>query len=72
MSDYLTLEAWAACAFRTPPKLPTLRRWARAGIIAGARKIGRTYYVPADAELVDRAPIDVASDDPVVNAILQS
>lgn len=46
----ITLDTWAARNFDPPPTLPTLRTWARSGHIQPAPvKVGRTWYVDADA-----------------------
>ena len=54
MSKQITLLAWAAVRFDPPPSLWTLRRMAREGRIEPAPvKVGKSYFVPEDAQPVD-------------------
>lgn len=46
----VTVQAWAAARYETPPSRQTLCRWCDRGNIQGAVKDGRTWYVPADAK----------------------
>lgn len=50
----ILLEQWGAAHFDPPPSLWTLRAMARAGKIAPQPvKVGKAYYVQADAAVVD-------------------
>jgi hypothetical protein len=47
----LTLEAWASAQFDPPPKIGTLRAWAKSGrIVPEPVKVGRTWMVDAWAQ----------------------
>lgn len=55
MNKLITLEAWAAENYATPPHITTLRRWAREGKINPVpTKQGRTYYVQPGATYTDK------------------
>lgn len=46
----VTVSAWAAARYETPPSRQTLARWCERGNVGGAVREGRTWYVPADAK----------------------
>jgi hypothetical protein len=47
----VSLEKWGESNFDPPPKLSTLRKWAREGFIFPAPlKHGRSYYVELSAQ----------------------
>ena len=47
----LTLNSWAKKQFETPPKITTLRKWAKSGLIQPrAIKIGRDWMVDQNAK----------------------
>lgn len=51
----ITLEAWATARYKPAPSLYTLRKWARnCQIFPAPQKIGRTWYVDADARYIER------------------
>ena len=66
----IRLEQWAERNLDPSPSLQTLRAWARTGKILGARKLGRAYYVPEDADVIDDAGVEQAYADPVIGGIL--
>lgn len=47
---------WAERRLDPPPSAQMLRRWCRDGKIPGAVRMGRSWYVPADAEYGAAAP----------------
>jgi hypothetical protein len=50
----ITLEEWAGLYFKDPPKISTLRRWAKIGDIhPRPLKVGRRYLRVPDAEYVE-------------------
>jgi hypothetical protein len=50
----ISLEQWAAAYFAPPPSLWTLRKMVRDGkIIPRPVKVGKAYYVAADAAVID-------------------
>lgn len=67
----ITLEEWDRLTFSKPHSLSTLRAWARSGnIVPRPRKIGRQYFVPQTAEYVEKRPVDIECDDPVVRRLV--
>ena len=60
----ITLEAWAARNFDPPPKIGTLRAWAKAGSIRPAPlRIGRYLMVDDSAQYVPfSAPMPANAD----------
>lgn len=75
MIQMLTLEEWAAEKYRSnPPKLSTLRRYAKQNLfVPPAMKQGRLWRVREDAELVGElaTPEMKKSDSPVLLRILK-
>jgi len=75
MIQMLTLEEWAAEKYRSsPPKVSTLRRYAKQNLFAPpAMKQGRLWRVREDAELVGElaAPEMKKSDSPALLRILK-
>jgi hypothetical protein len=56
MPPKITLTAWAAKHFDSPPAKNTLRIWAREGrIVPAPLKIGCTYYVELGAQHITEA-----------------
>ena len=53
-TELITLEEWAANRLgQNAPNRDTLRRWAREGkLYPNPQKIGRTYFLPKNAEYV--------------------
>lgn len=59
----ITLEEWARRKFDPPPCAETRRRWVRScRIYPLPEKVGRTYYVNADAEYIDPSDTDTLLD----------
>lgn len=59
MGKLLKLTEWDAATFQTPHSVRTLRTWAKCGCIQPApQKIGRDYYVRADARYVAARNVD--------------
>jgi len=54
-ANLVTVSAWAADRYETPPSRQTLYRWCASGRITGAVKTGQ-WYVPADAEYCAARP----------------
>lgn len=52
----ITLQEWAERHLSKPPKLATLRAWAKAGRIQPAPVKTKGFWVDENAELVDIAP----------------
>lgn len=49
----IPLAAWAAARYDPPPSAWVLRRWCRDGeIVPAPERVGRDWYVPADARRV--------------------
>ena len=65
----LTLETWAKRNYEMPPKLPTLRRWAKQGLILPLPvKVGRTWMVDSSAQY--SAHMKLACNDAILEEIL--
>jgi predicted site-specific integrase-resolvase len=58
VTQKLTIHEWAALEFATPPAERTLRQWVKEGqIVPPPIKIGRAYYVRADAKHIAEATV---------------
>lgn len=79
MPKWIPAVDWAALHYDPPPSIHTLRKWCREGRISPAAQLtGREYRVREGAVYVPRPrrrpPLPkitaLATDDPVVNAII--
>jgi len=54
MAKKIPLTEWAEARYEPPPSIHTLRKWARdCRIFPIPEKVGRTYYVDAEARYID-------------------
>ena len=63
MGQLVSLEEWRKNRFKTPVSKRTAQGWASKGYIAGAKKIGRLWFIDEEAE-------KNSSGDDVVDAIM--